>query len=236
MILPGYQDRFPDDVDVSSLAVEGWDLVERPGFWAWYWRELLIPDDENALTEVWGADGDDIRVMLDFASWPVLRMDLDHGAELAVVFRNLEDDGGIDFLILPPGGGDAVEIAALDGHQTGPGLSWAELKAVAQRQATSTRRAQTLLLLAPAFGDEAADTPEAVALIAQAMRTLGATGDVEKVAEAAVSDEVQFWGHIPWEAGVPDGEYAPRNPAGAFALPEASRRLAAELLAPSRAA
>jgi hypothetical protein len=56
---------------------------------------------------------------------------LGYGAELAVVFRNLDEDSGIDFLVLPPDGGDAIEIAALDGHQTGPGFSWTELAAVA---------------------------------------------------------------------------------------------------------
>jgi hypothetical protein len=47
-----------------------------------------------------------------------------------------------------------------------------------------------------------------------------------------VSDEVHFWGHVPWAAGVPDSEYAPRNPDSVFALPETSRRLVTELLMP----
>ncbi len=232
MVLPGYQDRFPEDIDVAALTVDGWHFAKRPGFWAQYWRELLLPDEDDLLAEVWGATGEDLVESLDPASWPVLRVRVKGDAELAVVFRNFDEDGGVDFLVLPGGGRDAIEIAALDGHQTGPGLSWAELVAVADRQPDPIRRAQTLLLLAPAFGDEAADNPEASAVFAQAMRTLGASGTIEQVAAAAVSDEVQFWGHVSWKAGVPDSEYAPRNPDSPFALPEASRRLAAELLAP----
>ncbi|MEV4135668.1 hypothetical protein AB0J72_26270 [Dactylosporangium sp. NPDC049742] len=165
MILPGYADTFPDEVDVAALAVDGWHLAERPGFWAAHWREQFI------------------------------------------------------------------EIAGLEGHQRGPGLSWPELVAVAGRQPDRVRRAQTLLLLAPAFGDEAADTPDAVSVLSDAMRTLGATGDTAKLATLAVSDEVVFWGHVPWVAGVPDMDYAPRNPASPFALSVAERQLVTELLA-----
>ncbi|TDC37215.1 hypothetical protein E1211_11025 [Micromonospora sp. 15K316] len=232
MLIPGYQDRFSEDVNVAALTVDGWHHAERPGFWALYWREFLLPDEDDLLPEIWGASGDDLDELFDSASWPVLRMGLGGGAELAVVFRNLREEGGVDFLVLPNGGRDAIEIAGLDGHQRGPGLSWAELAAVAGRQRNPARRAQTLLLLAPAFGDEAADTPDAVALLVKAMRTLGAIGDTERVATAAVSDEVHFWGHVPWVAGVPGSEYAPRNPDSLFALPEASRRLVTELLMP----
>ncbi|MEU5529396.1 hypothetical protein ABZ744_20920 [Micromonospora chersina] len=232
MLIPGYQDRFSEDVNVTARAVDGWHLAARPGFWAQYWRELLLPDEDDLLSEVWGATGDDLDELFDSEAWPVLRVGLGGGAELAVVFRNLHEDGGVDFLVLPSGGRDAIEIAGLDGHQTGPGLSWAELVAVAGRQHNPVRRAQTLMLLAPAFGDEAAENPDAVALLAEAMRTLGANGDTERVAMAAVSDEVHFWGHVPWAAGVPASEYAPRNPDSVFALPEASRRLVTELLMP----
>ncbi|MBF5031419.1 hypothetical protein IRY44_16870 [Micromonospora sp. ANENR4] len=232
MLIPGYQDRFPEDVDVTALTTDGWHLAVRPGFWAQYWRELLLPDEDDLLSEVWGAAGDDLGGLLDAESWQVLRVGLGGGAELAVVFRNLDEDRGVDFLVLPGGGRDAIEIAALDGHQTGPGLSWTDLVAVAGRQPDPVRRAQTLMLLAPAFGDKAADTPDAVVLLAAAMRTLGATGDTERVAAAAVSDEVHFWGHVLWAAGVPGSEYAPRNPESVFALPEASRWLVTQLLAP----
>ncbi|WP_328473834.1 hypothetical protein OHA21_13570 [Actinoplanes sp. NBC_00393] len=232
MIIPGYQARFGDDVDVAALTVDGRPVVRKPGFWAEYWRQLLLPDEDDLLTEVWGDTGDDLGDYLGPHRWPVLTVDLRDGAQLAVVFRNLDYDAGVDFLVLPGGGRDAIEIAALDGHQTGPGLSWPELQGIAARQADPVRRAETLLLLAPAFGDEAADTPQAVALFAEAMRTLGATGDVEKVAAAAVSDEVDFWGHLRWQDGAPDCDYAPRNPDSVFALPEASRRLVTALLAP----
>jgi hypothetical protein len=94
------------------------------------------------------------------------------------------------------------------------------------------RRAQVLLLLAPALGDEAADAPAARSALSEAMRTLGAAEDTTDLAALAVSDEVVFWGHVPWVAGEPTLDNAPRNPASPFALPAADRRQVAELLKP----
>ncbi|GAA2348611.1 hypothetical protein [Dactylosporangium salmoneum] len=234
MILPGYADTFPDEVDVAALAVDGWHLAERPGFWAAHWREQFI-DDDNLLSRAWGVSEAVVTERMNdlYApqAWPVFRIELRGDAELAVVFRNFADDGGVDYLVLPGSGRKVIEIAGLEGHQRGPGLSWPELVAVADRQPGRVRRAQTLLLLAPAFGDEAADTPDAVSALSDAMRTLGATGDTAKLAALAVSDEVVFWGHVPWVAGVPDMDYAPRNPASPFALSVAERQLVTELLA-----
>ncbi|MFF5076412.1 hypothetical protein ACFY36_05130 [Actinoplanes sp. NPDC000266] len=228
MNLGGYHEQFggDPDLDVTALLTDGRDLLGKPGFWSCYLRTLMVPD-------FGGLPGDDdLYDYIDPSRWEVLRVDLRDGAELVVVFRNLDEDGGVDYLVLPGGGAKAVPIAAIDGHQTGPGLSWPELAGVAARQDDPIRRAQALLLLAPAFGDAAADTPEAVALFAGAMRTLGVTGDVGKAAAMLVSDEVDFWGHIDWEDGVPDSDLAPRDPASVFALAEPQRLLVERLLAP----
>ncbi|WP_127506058.1 hypothetical protein [Actinoplanes solisilvae] len=231
-MIPGY----PDEADLAAPTVDGWPLAERPGFWAAHWQEHFIGDDPGLLPRVWGVDEDVLPQRLDelYATpeWPVFRVALRDGAELAVVFRNFADDAGADYLVLPAGGRDAIGIASLEGHQTGPGLSWAELVAVAARQADRKRRAQTLLLLAPAFGDDSAGTPDAAAVLADAMRELGAVKDVEELAARAVSDEVDFWGHVPWVAGAPDLNLAPRNPDSPVALPPDQRHLVAELLAP----
>ncbi|WP_433065879.1 hypothetical protein [Dactylosporangium sp. CS-033363] len=166
--------------------------------------------------------------------------------------------------MLPGSGRKYLEIASVEGHQRGPGLSWPELAGVAARQPDPVRRAQTLLLLAPAFGDAAAlgdaaaDTPahddrgalerdapqrlgaseavesEAVALLSAAMRTLGAPDEsaTAVVASRAVSDDALFWGPVHWVAGAPESDYASRNPASAYALPDADRKLLGSLLAP----
>ncbi|BEL04500.1 hypothetical protein Q0Z83_026910 [Actinoplanes sichuanensis] len=235
MILPGHADSFADEVDVAALTVDGWHLADRPGFWAAHWQEQFI-DDPDLLLHTWGVTEEDVTHRLEelYASpvWPVFTVELRDGAALAVVFRNHDDDAGVDYLVLPGGGRPAIEVAGLDGHQRGPAFTWAELAGVAARQPDHIRRAQALLLLAPAFGDDTADTPEARSALSGAMRTLGASGDTSELAALAVSDEVVFWGHVPWAAGVPDLDYAPRNPAGAFALPEAVRQLVAELLVP----
>jgi hypothetical protein len=235
MDLGGYQNLFEGDpgLDVAALLTDGRHLLGKPGFWACYLRTLMLPDPEDRLAAVWRASADDdLHDYIDQDVWEVLRVDLGAGAELAVVFRNLDEAGGVDYLVLPGGGAEAIPIAAIDGHQTGPGLSWPELAGVAARQPDPVRRARALLLLAPAFGDAAADTPEAVALVAEAMRALGATGDVAAAAAMLVSDEVDFWGHVVWKAGVPDSDLAPRNPDGYFALAEPERLQVVRLLAP----
>jgi hypothetical protein len=235
MDLGGYQNLFEGDpgLDVAALLTDGGHILAKPGFWACYLRTLMIPDPEDRLAAAWRADADDdLFDYIDPDRWEVLRVGLRDGAGLAVVFRNLDEDGGVDYLVLPGGGAEAIPIAAIDGHQTGPGLSWPELAGIAARQADPVRRAQALLLLAPAFGDAAADNPEAVALITGAMRTLGATGDVETAAAMLVSDEVDFWGHVAWAAGVPDSDLAPRNPGSYFARAEAERLQVIRLLAP----
>ena len=64
------------------------------------------------------------------------------------------------------------------------------------------------------------------------MRTLGAGEDATDLAALAVSDEVVFWGQVPWVEGVPATVHAPRNPAGPSALSAAERQLVTELLMP----
>ncbi|MEU4691953.1 hypothetical protein [Actinoplanes sp. NPDC023714] len=217
----------------EAPLVDGRHLLERPGFWAWLWREHLIPDDDNLLEEIWSTtDESFLPELLDESAWPVIRLPLASEAELAVVFRNDPDDGGIDYLLLPGGDQDSIPLAALDGHQTGPAFSWQDLRAIATHQPTPRSRAQALLLLMPAFGDESAATPEATATVAEALRTLGATGPVTEVAEAALSDEVHYWGHTSWHDAIPDADDAPRNPASAVALPPRTRALIQAFLAP----
>lgn len=235
MILPGYADTFPDEVDVAALTVDGWHLAERPGFWTAHWREQFI-DDDDLLLRTWGVSEETVMDRMNdlYAprTWPVFKVELRRGAELAVVFRNFADDSGVDFLVLPGSGRKAIEIASLEGHQRGPGISWPELVAAAERQPDRVRRAQVLLLLAPALGDEAAGTPAARSVLAEAMRTLGAAEDTTGLAALALSDEVVFWGLVPWAEGAPDEDDAPRNPGSPFALPAAERQVVSELLTP----
>jgi hypothetical protein len=241
MTLPGYEELLPDDLDLSGLLVDGWPLADRPGFWAGFWREQFIEDD-GVLPRVWGVTDEVVRARMtelyDHAAWPVFRVALRDGAELAVVCRNFADDAGVDFLVLPHGGAH-IRIAGVEGHYSGPGLSWPELLAVAGRQPDPVRRAQTVLLLAPATGDEAAGAPEAATVFADALRTLGAGGlpaDLAALsahaARSVSGDESLFWDPVAWTGGVPAGEYAPRDPAAPVALPAADRHLVNALLAP----
>jgi hypothetical protein len=70
-----------------------------------------------------------------------------------VIYRNLDDDYGTDYLITHPGRSHAEQIASWDGNFSGTGLTWPELTQIADNpsladegvQDTATR----LLLLLP---------------------------------------------------------------------------------------
>jgi hypothetical protein len=114
-------------------------------------------DVEAADAELWQLD-----------RWPCFTVPLPSGARLAVVHRNLPDEGGIDLLVDPQDRTPAFPLAWVDGHASLPGLSWPELVGVASGAADPAR---TMLLLFPFVGD---DLPDAVTAVIEA--TLAACG------------------------------------------------------------
>jgi hypothetical protein len=231
MELPGYDDE--------DLCYDGEALLRRPGYFAVH---LLQAADLglDELTDVFGLDPDEVSSadaeIRSSEAWPVLQVPLRDGARIAVVWRNYEDDAGVDYLLLPAGGAKAITLAVLDGHQFGPGISWPELRAVAGRAADPVRAAQILVLLAPMMADAAAGE-DAVADLAVALRAVGVTGDAEELARMLVEEHALFEPEH-WHAGedgvtVCDGELSFRNPAQPriAMLPEVLRTVS-ELLRP----
>jgi hypothetical protein len=106
---------------------------------------------------------------------------------MAVVYRNFTEDQGVDYLVVPAAGGNCIKIATVEGALDGPGISWPELTAVVDRQPTAIERATALLLLAPILDDTAAESSEVVTRLADALRTVGVTGQVVTIAEAIVA-------------------------------------------------
>jgi hypothetical protein len=236
--LAGYDDQ--------GLAFDGSALLERPGFWAAYLGPILDADLDDELAELFAVPLGMIRGcyrrLTDTAGWPVLPipLTLDGGAAVAVVFRNVEDEETIDFLLLPDGGaadggaadggaaagGAPIRIAVAEGPVDGPGVSWAELTAIADRQPDPVRRAQTTLLLAAMLGDVDADTSR----LADALRTVGAHAGAETIAARLVAAAPARWRRAPDGSLVCDHDGSTRNPGNRAALTGTDLRTVSALL------
>jgi len=155
-------------------------LLALPGFWPAYlgpvWREFA---DEP---EVFGADAADVDAAAEALyglteSWPAFRIPLRGGRVLWVVHRNFPDDAGTDYLLTDPDGPTETRLASIDGHHSGPGLSWPDLVSAADEvppAAEGVRApAQRLLLLLPAFADAEVPDDEGAERISGALTLVG---------------------------------------------------------------
>jgi hypothetical protein len=198
----------------QALLYDAWSLTDRRGFWPAHFYDVI--EDEDLIADVWRVGLDVVEetgnLLADPRAWPLFEVELGAGAALAVIYRNLKDELGIDYLVSAGRDGEWVEIASIEGHFRGPGLSWPELARVGRRQ-RSEDQARTLLLLAPILGDiEAEQNLEA---IAQAIRSCGGTGDVETLASLIASENRYFeaarWSTTRDGVIVCDGDYARRT-------------------------
>ncbi|MEU8657039.1 hypothetical protein [Actinoplanes philippinensis] len=155
-----------DGVDPSVLSDGAW-LLDRPEFWA---RMLDGFADTDLVGAVLGACPDP-RALQDEVTgsgrWPTLRFGAGD-ADLAVIQRpGYDTEGGLDYVVLPPGAGRCLSIASAGGHGRGPGLSWPEALRLVDRGRLGTPP-QRLVLLHPAIGDSDAP-PTAADLLADAL-------------------------------------------------------------------
>ncbi|WP_370256056.1 hypothetical protein [Streptomyces sp. V4I8] len=225
-------------------------LLRLPGFWPAFY--LPVWDEFAEEPEPFGADSADVDEAISALHgaeqvWPAFRIPLAGGHTLWIVHRNFPDEAGTDYLITHPDWDRHAYLASLEGHYSGPGLSWPELLAVAESAPAGAEGVVDpglrLLLLLPAFGD--ADVPEAaaVARISGALRAVGVAEDpASDVAERLLDH--QFWDGPTWavrgrsplsgataEPGGPlalcDGRYSPRTvPAGLGITADQERALA----------
>ncbi|MFI9190236.1 hypothetical protein ACIG0A_13160 [Streptomyces californicus] len=127
------------DGDGAGPTVVGEELVGQAGFWGCHLLGLCEEGacDERAEPAWFGGDGADAdalaEVLFDPERWPVFRVPVEGAAPaggVAVVYRNLDGDGGVEYR---RAGG---VTGAVTGGATGAGtgdvrLSWGELVAVA---------------------------------------------------------------------------------------------------------
>ncbi|WP_369245448.1 hypothetical protein [Streptomyces sp. R41] len=228
------------------------ELVELPGFWPAY----FVPgwDEFMEEPELFGADAADVdaatEALYDATEvWPAYRIPLTGGHLLWIVHRNFPDDPGTDYLITHTDWDRDASLASIEGHFSGPGLSWPELVAVADSAPADAEGIRDpdvrLLLLLPAFGD--ADVPMAKALsrISGALVAVGvpaksASGVAERLLDHPFWDGPTWAvrGASPLSGGTAepsplalcDGRYSPRAvPLAMGITPAQARALAGAL-------
>ncbi|MFF7209197.1 hypothetical protein ACFZAU_01510 [Streptomyces sp. NPDC008238] len=202
------------------------ELLDEPLFWLGHLYSCVQSEEAEEL--LFGADFDAAedfhRRLSGRTDWPTFTVPVTAG-RLHIVHRNLEGDMGTDYLVHHPGWDRAELLARDDGHFMGPGLSWPELAAAADNGlsgGSTTDPNSRLLLLWPAFGDDAVPAAASERLVA-ALRARTAVEDPEQLA-AALLEGQGACGPARWTATgdgprINDGRYSFRNPANRFALP-----------------
>ena len=206
------------------------DLLLDPAFWALHTCQVGAAG-LNDLEAAYGIDIDDAEALadtlFDHDAWPVLTVPLHHGAVIHTIYRNLDGDAGLDYVVAHPDWHQDLHLAAIEGSFVGPGLSWPELTAVADNPpAAATGRpreaAERLLLLLPALGD--ADLPDtAVPALSAALRRLTPAPDPDRTADILLHEAGAFWQPPTWRHLADgtiacDGPHSRRDPASPMAF------------------
>ncbi|MEV1319506.1 hypothetical protein AB0J14_25900 [Micromonospora arborensis] len=213
MKIPGYED-FP--------LIDGTPFLAEPIFWPTYLCDTLASSDPSVVTEAFEVDESAclsyFSLLTDADRWPVFPIGLRGGHEVDVVYRNLTDDLGTEYILCRSNGEHPIDLANAGGHEFRPGLSWPELIAVASWSGAPygvTVPQQRLLLLLPAFGD--ADLPaDATAIVESALRACGGGAGSGELAEWLLRDPAGWpqWRQQSQGGVVCDDRYSRRNPEG----------------------
>ncbi|GGQ15833.1 hypothetical protein [Streptomyces roseolilacinus] len=215
--IPGYED---------GPLVQGTAYLDDPLFWPVHLGTGLRGEDAQraAFGADWDAAMELYRVLSAEHEWPAFSVPLSSGHTIHVVYRNIEGEHGVDYLIHHPSWPAAETLATDDGHFMGPGMAWPELLSAARQPATEgvTDPDARLLLLFPALGD-ALLPDDATAALTAALTALTLIEEPAEVAGTLLENQGQ-WAPAHWRSagGVcfNDGGHSYRNPGNAFALPE----------------
>lgn len=197
MSVTRYLDNFLFPTDFPVLTDDP-ERLDDPAFWPAF--AFLVRESETA-PHAFDVDPADVEqyaadLMLDEKRWPSITLELAAGHRMLIVFRNLEEDTGIDYLLQPADGGETLIFCLLDGHFRGPALRWSELLTVAG-QAPVPGRAQRLLLLLPTLGDS--ETPDdAIDVVAEALDDVGVLPEHRLTLARELLDN-GAWNDADWE-------------------------------------
>jgi hypothetical protein len=209
MPLRAYLAGFDPPPDPAVLTdANGW--IADPEFWPSY---LLVAGAAETAPLSFDADPADIEQYAEALHaadcWPYLTVDLHKGHRLHILYRNYEDDPGLDYLLQPAGAETLIEVATLEGHFRGPALAWSELE-------TFAGAPWALLLLLPLMGAD--DRPAgAEGRVSAALTAVGVRRNRRKLARELITPGNQMWGPVEWveKAGslVCLGRHSVRGPA-----------------------
>ncbi|MFE5938709.1 hypothetical protein ACFQ69_25515 [Streptomyces sp. NPDC056470] len=215
--IPGY---------IDGPLAEGSAYLDDPLFWPVHLGASLRGED--AQRAAFGADWDAAmnlsHVLSAEREWPVFSVPLSSGHTIHVVYRNIEGERGVDYLLHHPTWPAAETLAVDDGHFMGPGLSWPELLSAARQPATREvdDADARLLLLFPTLGDALLPDDATIALTA-ALTALTVIEEPAEVASHLLENQGQ-WAPAHWRqtdgVWINDGGHSYRNPFNAFALPQ----------------
>lgn len=219
----GYE-RFGPELDDGIPYVDGSPFLVVSGFWPAYFLTQGI-EDEDLVFGVF-EEGEESALqahgeMRREDAWPVFRIPTSDGRAVIIVFRNFADDDGVDYVVDPGQGRDCIQIAAVEGHFLGPGISWDELHAIANAGDGPLEKARRMLLLAPMYAD-GQHVERAAEMFARSLREVGATGDPADLARL-LAEGGTMWGEPEWFLGddgawTCEGELSYRNPDGGLDL------------------
>jgi hypothetical protein len=172
-MINGYLDSFHPSLESSPL-VDGHDLMADALFWPAY---LYSAGLYRTAPAAFATDPADLQplfeVLTDTERWPVLTVPTRLDTRVCIVYRNFPDDAGLDYLLDRGPDRAFLDLAAIEGHFRGPGLSWAELVTASAQPDARLSSTQRFLLLLPMCGD--ADTPpDAIELVSAALAEVGA--------------------------------------------------------------
>ncbi|MGP3989563.1 DedA family protein [Streptomyces sp. 3N207] len=225
--IPGY---------AHGPLVEGSAYLDQPLFWPVHLGSCLRGEEAQraAFGADWDAAMDLYRALSAAHEWPVFEVTLRSGHTLYIVYRNLDGDPGVDYLINHPTWSTAETLAVDDGHFMGPGMAWHELLNTAAQPTPDgeTHISARLLLLFPTLGDTQL-SDDAVATLTTALAARTQIEEPAEVAKMLLSAQGQ-WEPADWHSAagswINDGRHSHRNPHNAFALPaERLREISAAL-------
>ncbi|PWU57037.1 hypothetical protein DLJ47_03920 [Micromonospora sp. S4605] len=193
--IPGYKAMAPPDYttecDATVYAADG--VVGHAAFW---WHYLSGPlgayRESEAAFEVQAANYNAMGVVLDDPErWPVISVRLDGEAWLRIVYRNIEDAAGLDFVEERPGR-PAEVVTSVEGHGFTSAMTWAELLAAAALPDERLTWAQRLILMLPMLGPQEL-SEDAEEIMHKALEGIGATN--RSALAAALLDALDWRTH-----------------------------------------
>ncbi|MFC4072834.1 hypothetical protein [Actinoplanes subglobosus] len=204
MPLNAYLAGFRPPPDPAVLAdATGWSTD--PEFWPAY---LVVAGGSWTAPLSFDADPADVEqyadALHDDGTWPYITVDLHRDHRLHILFRNYEDDYGLDYLLQPAGSEALITAVALEGCFVGPAVSWDEL-------ATFADRPDALLLLLPMLGAGGVP-PGSEGTVTAALTAVGIRRNRRKVARELLTPSKRMWGPVEWAEGMCLGRYSPRDP------------------------